>query len=150
MEIHVLGHIYANNKGADQPAHPRSLISAFVVRRLDSIIPMLVRGGSRIFEPGVQICQGGFELTISPTFSLNSPRKWNNLDSKGGSVEPPPRIPSGSATACYIQDCIWIDRFVSYLVATLRRHVFAWRDSFDKQYSSAVLRFTCQIITKLY
>ena len=25
---------YANNKGADQPAHPRSLISAFVVRCL--------------------------------------------------------------------------------------------------------------------
>ena len=29
--------LYANNKGADQPAHPRSLISAFVVRCLDSI-----------------------------------------------------------------------------------------------------------------
>ena len=29
---------YANNKGADQPAHPRSLISAFTVRCLDSII----------------------------------------------------------------------------------------------------------------
>ena len=29
---------YANNKGADQPAHPRSLISAFVVRSSDSII----------------------------------------------------------------------------------------------------------------
>ena len=29
---------YANNKGADQPAHPRSLISAFVVSCLDSII----------------------------------------------------------------------------------------------------------------
>ena len=28
----------ANNKGADQPAHPCSLISAFVVRYLDSII----------------------------------------------------------------------------------------------------------------
>ena len=28
---------YANNKGADQPAHPRSLISTFVVRSLDSI-----------------------------------------------------------------------------------------------------------------
>ena len=28
---------YANNKGADQPAHPRSLISAFIVRCLDSI-----------------------------------------------------------------------------------------------------------------
>ena len=31
---------YANNKGADQPAHPRSLISAFVVRCLDSIIAL--------------------------------------------------------------------------------------------------------------
>ena len=30
-----------NNKGADQPAHPRSLISTFVVRWLDSIIPLL-------------------------------------------------------------------------------------------------------------
>ena len=41
-----LGHVkmglmsYANNKGTDQPAHVRSLISAFVVRCLDSIIPL--------------------------------------------------------------------------------------------------------------
>ena len=27
---------YANNKGADQPVHPRSLIGAFIVRCLDS------------------------------------------------------------------------------------------------------------------
>ena len=32
---------YANNKGADQPVHLRSLISAFVVRCLDSIIPLV-------------------------------------------------------------------------------------------------------------
>ena len=32
---------YANNKGADQPAHPRSLISGFVIRCLDSIIPLV-------------------------------------------------------------------------------------------------------------
>ena len=32
---------YADNKGADQPAHPRDLISSFVVRCLDSIIPQL-------------------------------------------------------------------------------------------------------------
>ena len=32
---------YANIKGADQPAHPRSLISAFVVCCLDSIIPLV-------------------------------------------------------------------------------------------------------------
>ena len=31
---------YANNKGADQTAHPRSLISAFVVRCLDSTISL--------------------------------------------------------------------------------------------------------------
>ena len=30
----------ANNKGADQPAHPRSLISAFVVCCLNSIISL--------------------------------------------------------------------------------------------------------------
>ena len=31
---------YANNKGADQPAHPRSLISTFVVRCLASKISL--------------------------------------------------------------------------------------------------------------
>ena len=34
---------YANNKGADQPAHPRSLISTFFVRCLDNIIPILAK-----------------------------------------------------------------------------------------------------------
>ena len=29
---------FANNTGADQPAHPRSLISAFVIRFFESII----------------------------------------------------------------------------------------------------------------
>ena len=32
---------YANNKGADQPAHPCSLIRTFVVRCLDSMICIL-------------------------------------------------------------------------------------------------------------
>ena len=32
---------YANNKGADQPARPRSLISTFVVHFVDSIIPLV-------------------------------------------------------------------------------------------------------------
>ena len=34
---------YVNNLGADQPAQPGSLISAFVVRFLDSIIPLLAK-----------------------------------------------------------------------------------------------------------
>ena len=32
---------YANNKGVDQPAHPRSLISAFVVCCLDSVMSLV-------------------------------------------------------------------------------------------------------------
>ena len=34
---------YANNKGADQPAHPRSLISTFVVCCLDNMICILAQ-----------------------------------------------------------------------------------------------------------
>ena len=30
--------LHANTKGADQPAHPRSLISAFVIRSLNGMI----------------------------------------------------------------------------------------------------------------
>ena len=32
---------YANNKGTDQPAHSRSMISAFVVRCQDRMIPLV-------------------------------------------------------------------------------------------------------------
>ena len=40
---------YGNSKGADQPVHLRSLISAFVVRCLDRIIPLLAN--SKISRP---------------------------------------------------------------------------------------------------
>ena len=40
---------YADNKGADQPALPCSPISAFVVRCLNSIIPILAK--SKISRP---------------------------------------------------------------------------------------------------
>ena len=33
--------LHANNKGADQPAHPRSLISVFVVRCLEQYLYLL-------------------------------------------------------------------------------------------------------------
>ena len=35
---------FANNTGADQPAHTHSLISAFVIRYLKSIISKLTTG----------------------------------------------------------------------------------------------------------
>ena len=34
--------VFAINKGADQPAHPRSLISAIIILSLESIISRLV------------------------------------------------------------------------------------------------------------
>ena len=40
---------FANNKGADQPAHPRSMISAFVICFLKSIISKLGTGEISIF-----------------------------------------------------------------------------------------------------
>ena len=39
---------YANNKGADQPAHPHSLISAFVVGCLDNISRFYSRNFKRL------------------------------------------------------------------------------------------------------
>ena len=40
---------FANNPGADQPAHPRSLISAFVFRLLESIISRLATSETSCF-----------------------------------------------------------------------------------------------------
>ena len=41
--------VFTNNTGADQPAHPRSLISAFVVGFLESIICKLAPGKISLF-----------------------------------------------------------------------------------------------------
>ena len=40
---------FANNTGADQPAHTHSLISAFGIRLLESSISRLAMGGISIF-----------------------------------------------------------------------------------------------------
>ena len=45
MSCENLSMPYVNNKGADQPAHPCSLISVFVIRCLDNIIPLLAIAG---------------------------------------------------------------------------------------------------------
>ena len=41
---------FANSKGADQPAHLRSLINAFVIRLLESIISRLAIYNISIFK----------------------------------------------------------------------------------------------------
>ena len=56
---------YASNKAADQPAHPCSLSSAFVVRCLDSIISILaIAKISRLSLVSVSE-QAGLSLTWS-------------------------------------------------------------------------------------
>ena len=58
---------YTNNKGADQPAHPRSLISTFVVRCLDSIVPLVsISEMSSLYLASV-VAQAGLCLTWSQT-----------------------------------------------------------------------------------
>ena len=54
---------YANNQGADQPAHLRSLISAFVIRFLESMISILSTIGilislDTIFSETMKVSKG--------------------------------------------------------------------------------------------
>ena len=54
--------LYANSKGADQPAHPCSLNSIFIVRCLDSVIHTLLKSKlASVTE------QAGLSLTWSQT-----------------------------------------------------------------------------------
>ena len=58
---------YARNKGADQPAHPRSLICAFVVRSLDSIISLVSRSEISRYQLASVAAQAGLSLVWSET-----------------------------------------------------------------------------------
>ena len=48
LHTYTMG-LATNNTGADQPAHPRSLVSTFVIRFLKSIICKLATGEISIF-----------------------------------------------------------------------------------------------------
>ena len=59
---------YANNKGADQPAHPRSLFSTIVVHCRDSIIPLVsISEMSSLYLAPVAAAQAGLSLPWSQT-----------------------------------------------------------------------------------
>ena len=58
---------FPNNKGAVQPAHPRSLISAFVIRCLESIISRLATSVISIYLLVSVAWQAGLNLTLSET-----------------------------------------------------------------------------------
>ena len=59
----TLSSVFENNKGADQPAHPRSLISAFVIRLSESIISRLATSEISIFY----LVSVGKETALSET-----------------------------------------------------------------------------------
>ena len=68
---------YAKNKGANRPVHPRSLINAFVVRSVDSILSLVSRSEiSRFYLISIAE-QAGLNITWSQTpedtFSLDGP-----------------------------------------------------------------------------
>ena len=58
---------FVNNKGADQPAHPRSLISALFIRFLESIISRLATSKISIFLLVSVAEQAGLNLTLLET-----------------------------------------------------------------------------------
>ena len=79
---------HANNKGADQPAHPRSLISTFVVRCLDSILPILAE--SKMSSPCSWAGQFESYLVANPEDMFSHDEAhimvysmfWNKCDAK--------------------------------------------------------------------
>ena len=56
-----------DNTGADQPAHPRSLISAFVIRFVESIICKFATGEFSIFKLVSVPEENGLKLTLLET-----------------------------------------------------------------------------------
>ena len=72
---------FGNNKGADQPVHPHSLISTFVIRLLESIISSLARREISIFTLVSIAEQASLNLNLSETakigfLALGSYRLW--------------------------------------------------------------------------
>ena len=71
---------FANNTSADQPVHPRSLISAFVIRFLKSTIFDLESGKISIFLLVSVAEETGLKLALSETpktgFLATRPTSW--------------------------------------------------------------------------
>ena len=75
---------FANNKGADQPAHLHSLISTFVIRLLESIISKLATSEISLFQLVCVAEETGFSLAFSETpktgFLALRPTLWKMPD----------------------------------------------------------------------
>ena len=99
---------YANNKGADQPAHPHSLISAFVVRCLDSTYIICLVSISKIqslYLASLAV-QAGLCLTWSQTpedrFSRDEAQRFLYFLQK---TEHPCDLVCGRKLSCGLHHC---------------------------------------------
>ena len=71
---------FANNTGADQPAHPRSLFSAFVIRFLESTLTKLSTAKISVFQLVSVAEETGLKLTLSETPKTGFLATWPNYD----------------------------------------------------------------------
>ena len=65
-----------NNKGADLPAHPCSLISAFVISLLESNISILATSKISVFQLVSVAEETGFSLALSETRKTGFVMLW--------------------------------------------------------------------------
>ena len=63
---------FANNKGADQLAHPRSLISAFAIHKLNRIVFKLAPSEISLFYLVSVAEKAGFGMILSETLKTGS------------------------------------------------------------------------------
>ena len=63
--------VFANNTGADQPAHPRRLISAFVIRLPESIISQLASSEISMFYLVSVAEEAGLTLALLETLKTD-------------------------------------------------------------------------------
>ena len=68
----------ANNKGADQPAHPRSLISTFVIGLLESTISKLATSEISIFK----LVFVAWETSLSLAFVRNPEDRFCGVEAQ--------------------------------------------------------------------
>ena len=96
---------YANNKGADLPAHPHSLISTFVVHCLDSIIsPVSVSEISSLYLATVA-AQASFECYLVTNAEDRFSRDEAQIVTDKN--EDQPKYDETSNELCHKKTCLW-------------------------------------------
>ena len=115
--------LYVSNKDADQPVHPHSLISAFVVRCLDSILSILLnpkfqdssyRNDPKFSDTQNICCNHSKVWTMWLYHRVMSP---NDADGMANSVDPDQTAPLG---AVWSGSALFVQAYLSEKLGSLR------------------------------